>query len=358
MNTPGCYNGHLLVADLDAILDRGESLFRRMAGERLFVTGGTGFFGRWLLEALTHADDRLRLGLRITVLSRSPEAFAARAPALSQYAALDWWRGDVRDFALPPGGYPLIIHAATAASEQLNRARPLKMFDTIVAGTRRVLELADQAGTCAMLLTSSGAVYGRQPSELTHVSEDYGGAPCPHSADSAYGEGKRAAEFLAAASSLPVKIARGFAFVGAFQPLDAHFAAGNFIGDALSAGPIVVRGDGTALRSYLYAGDLVIWLLKILLDAPPARPYNVGSDQAISIGSLAARVADIAGGVPVKRRCEPDGNPPARYVPDIQRARNELGLDMWTDLDTALERTFRFAQQTCATRSRHVSVRQ
>ena len=151
--------------DLDEILNRAEPWLRRLAGERLFITGGTGFFGRWLLEALTWADDRLDLRLRITVLSRDPEAFAHRASALATHRALDWWRGDVRDFTPPPGRFPFVIHAATAASEQLNRTQPLLMFDTIISGTRHVLEFADRAGCAAMLLTSSGAVYGPQPSE-------------------------------------------------------------------------------------------------------------------------------------------------------------------------------------------------
>ncbi|WP_169066978.1 NAD-dependent epimerase/dehydratase family protein [Candidatus Accumulibacter phosphatis] len=339
-------NDHPLAADLDAIIDRAESLFLRLAGERLFVTGGTGFFGRWLLEALTRANDRLHLHLHITVLSRSPEAFSARAPALARHPALSWWRGDVRDFAWPPGSFPLVIHAATAASERLNRAHPREMFDIIVAGTRRILEFADDAGTHALLLTSSGAVYGRQPPDLAHVAENYCGAPDQLSTDSAYGEGKRAAEFLAATSGLPVKIARGFSFVGPFLPLDAHFAAGNFIRDALAGGPIVVRGDGTTLRSYLYAGDLVVWLLKILLDAAKLRPYNVGSDQAIDIATVAFEVADTAGGLSVEILHQPDGTPPARYVPDISRARAELGLDVWTDRAGALHRSLNFSRRS------------
>jgi nucleoside-diphosphate-sugar epimerase len=339
---------HPLGADLDTIIERAEALFVRLAGEQLFLTGGTGFFGRWLLEALTRANDRLHLKLRITVLSRSPEAFTARAPVLAAHPILTWWRGDVRDFTAPPGSYPLVIHAATTASERFNRAQPREMFDTILEGTRRVLEFADDAGTQALLLTSSGAVYGRQPPDLTHVTEDYRGAPDQLSAESAYGEGKRAAEFLAAASGLPVKIARCFSFVGPFVPLEAHFAAGNFIRDALAGGPIIVRGDGTPLRSYLYASDLVVWLLKILLDGAAVRPYNVGSDRAIDIAALAVEVARIAGGIGVETLHQPNGTPPARYVPGIGRARAELDLDVWTDLTRALHSSLCFARTSPA----------
>ncbi len=335
-----------LADDLNDILCRAELLLRRLAGERLFITGGTGFFGRWLLEALTWANDRLDLRLRITVLSRAPDVFAHHAGALAAHPALDWCRGDVRDFTAPLGSFPFVIHAATAASEQLNRTQPLLMFDTIISGTRRVLEFADRAGCTAMLLTSSGAVYGAQPAQTKRLTENYPGAPDPNSPTSAYGEGKRAAEFLCAASGLPVKIARGFAFVGAFLPLDVHFAVGNFIRDAQHHQPIEIRGDGTPLRSYLYASDLVVWLLTILLDGQPHRPYNVGSDRAVSIAELAHAVADAAGGCPIRIHGTPSAQPPQRYVPSIARARDELGLDVWTSLDQALQRTLRWARVT------------
>lgn len=333
-----------LADDLDEILARCESRFRRMAGERIFVTGGTGFFGRWLLEALCAADARLGLDLRITVLSRDPEAFGRTAPHLFAAPAINWWRGDVRDFQPPPGTFPLIIHAATAASKELNVTQPRVMFDTIVDGTRRLLDFAAEASTRALLLTSSGAVYGRQPPEISLVDEEFTGAPVPNSPNSAYAEGKRAAEFLAAASGLPAKIARGFAFVGPYLPLDAHFAAGNFIGDAVAGRPIAIQGDGTPVRSYLYAADLVVWLLAILLDGAPNRPYNVGSDNPISIIELAATIADAAGGLETRALLPPGTLPPERYVPDIGRARGELGLDVWTPLPEALGRTLRWAR--------------
>ncbi|WP_295456425.1 NAD-dependent epimerase/dehydratase family protein [uncultured Thiodictyon sp.] len=335
-----------LATDLNDILNRAEPLLRRLAGERLFVTGGTGFFGRWLLEALTWANDRLNLHLRITVLSRAPDAFARNAAALAAHHALQWWRGDVRDFVAPPGAFPFVIHAATTASEQLNRTQPLAMFDTIVSGTRHLLQFAERAGCHAALLTSSGAVYGPQPATTRRLAEDHAGAPDPNSPTSAYGEGKRAAEFLCAASGLPVKIARGFAFVGPFLPLDTHFAAGNFIRDALNGTAIEIHGDGTPQRSYLYAADLVVWLIAILLDGQPDRPYNVGSDQAVSIAELAQAVADAAGGGTVRIHGTPSGKPPERYVPSIARARAELDLDVWTPLDQALRRTLSWGRAT------------
>lgn len=329
-----------LAANLEVILDRSESRLRGLKGERLFLTGGTGFFGRWLLETLTWANDRLDLDLRITVLSRDPTGFAHQAPHLGNHSTVDWCHGDVRSFKSPDGQFSFVIHAATAASLPLSQAEPLITFDTIVNGTKRVLEFAIDSDCQAFLLTSSGAVYGPQPVDLSHLSEDYTGAPNPNRRESVYGEGKRAAELLCAASGLPTKIARGFAFVGPFLPMDAHFAIGNFIRDAVNNRDILVQSDGTAIRSYLYAADLVVWLLAILLDGKSNYPYNVGSDEPVSIRSLAEQTASLAENTKVTIQMESTGLPIQRYLPSIDRARFELGLDVWTSLDQALKSSF------------------
>ena len=334
--------------DLDHVLEHTRDLWEELRGQRVFITGGTGFFGRWLLESLAWANDRLSLNASALVLSRNPDAFREKAPHLAGHPAIRFHLGDIRSFAFPEGRFSHIIHAATESSTRLNIVDPLHMFDTIVDGTRRALEFARHCGAPGFLLTSSGAVYGRQPPEMTHVPEDYSGAPDPADPRSAYGEGKRAAETLCTLFSkqygIETRVARCFAFVGPHLSLDIHFAIGNFIRDGLKGGPIVVQGDGTPHRSYLYAADLAIWLLTILFRGERNRVYNVGSGESVSIAALAHMVAASFRpevGVVVKGAANP-GKAPERYVPSTARAKQELGLVPRISLPDAIARTIAF----------------
>jgi dTDP-glucose 4,6-dehydratase len=351
----------MLGADLAHVLAHSGSLWEELRARRIFITGGTGFFGCWLLEAFCHANRTYDLGAHAVVLTRTPRRFADKAPHLASDRAITLVQGDVRDFTasalaaqLAPAERRMdfVVHAATEASAALLAEQPLLMLDTIVRGTRSALDLAVATGARRLLLTSSGAVYGLQPGTMTHVPETYAGAPDAASAASAYGEGKRIAETMcacyASAHGIDSLIARCFAFVGPYLPLDTHFAIGNFIRDAMGGEAIRVGGDGTPTRSYLYAADLAIWLWTILLRGTSGRPYNVGSGREVTIAALARTVGDAADPpvpVHVARTPVPGANP-HRYVPDVARAEAELGLREWIPLEAAIERTIDWHRRT------------
>ncbi|BBD54984.1 NAD-dependent epimerase/dehydratase [Planktothrix agardhii NIES-204] len=334
-----------LAQDLDDILVRTDDLWDELRSQRIFITGGTGFFGCWLLESLIWANDKLGLNAEVVVLTRNYDAFRNKAPHLANHPSIQFIIGDVTSFNFPEGNFSHVIHAATEASAKLNEENPLLMFETIVQGTRHTLEFAKLCQAKKFLLTSSGAVYGKQPSDLTHIPEDYMAAPDLTHAQSAYGEGKRAAEMFCTLYGkqygFETKIARCFAFVGPYLPLDTHFAIGNFIRDGLQGCPILVNGDGTPYRSYLYAADLAIWLWTILLKGQSCYPYNVGSDFDLSISRIAHLVAQVfQPQVEVIIAQKPlAGKEVERYVPLTNRALLDLGLKSMIGLEDAIKRT-------------------
>ena len=334
--------------DLDLVLSLTAEFWSRFRGARLFVTGGTGFVGGWLLEVVVHANEVLGSGIEILALTRNPDRATARSPHVFGAPDVKLVAGDVTSFDMKLGDIDLCIHAAADAADSAGAADELRVFDVAVTGTRRVLDLAAASGASRVLVISSGAVYGKQPPTLARMPEDFPGAPGTLDADTAYAQGKRAAEWLGCAharmSGIAVTIARIFALVGPNLPFDGPFAAGNFIRDALNGRAIEIRGDGRAIRSYLYTADACVWLLRILMSGASQQAYNVGSEQELSIAELAQRVVRANGtDLPIKVCQVPDPHTPApRYVPDTAKARGELGLAEYTSLDAALLKTIKW----------------
>ena len=336
----------LPLADLEHVLAHAQRDFESLRGARIFLTGGTGFFGKWLVSSFVHANRSLGLHASMVLLTRNPDRFRSECPDLAADASISLSAGDVCNFEFPSGEFSHVIHGASTAN-----VKPAETFNGIVEGARRTLEFAASSGAHRFLFISSGAVYGPQPSSMTHIPESFSGAPDPLQPNASYGEGKRAAEHLCSvlsrAHGFEATVARCFAFSGPHLPLRANFAIGNFIGDVLENRPIDIQGDGTPYRSYLYAADLAVWLWSLLLSGKNGRGYNVGSDEDLTIAELATVVAEVAG-VKTEIRIAQQPKPGAaalRYVPSIERARTELGLECWIKLRDGIRRTLVWLQK-------------
>lgn len=306
-------------------------------GRRLFVTGGTGFVGRSLLDYFVGSAAKYGAEFEVVVLSRDPEAFLRRFPA---YAGSSWLRfvaGDLDE--LPDAGhFTDLIHAA-ADTHTIDDQ--ITWFDQLVTGTRNALAFAVRSGAERTLFVSSGAIYGAGagafPSEDDSIH-----APALGDATTVYAQGKRAAEHLCALFNkrhgIGCVIARCFAIISPHMPLDGPYAAGNFIRDALSDDrpAIEIRGNPETVRSYINGHDMAHWLCVLLSRGVSGEAYNVGSDEAVSIATLADTVCRILSpDKPV--RFDPVGasRPRSVYVPAVSKAR-ALGLRIETGLEDAI----------------------
>lgn len=260
-------------------------------------------------------------GSHFVVLSRHPDRFLSQNPQFATIKSFSFLQGDIRDFRIPDS-LPIdrIIHAATPAD---NTTDDDEMRSIIVDGTAHVLDIARSKQVKRILYISSGAVYGKQPDDVERIPETQKCEPV-----TAYGKGKLEAEKLCLASGIDTVIARCFAFVGKYLPKDKHYAIGNFMDDCLHERPIIIQGDGTAQRSYLYADDLVEWLLALLEHGNIGQVYNVGSDKAYSIRAIAEQVKNALNS---KTKIEILGNPQqfgkvSRYIPDVSKIKKDLGV--------------------------------
>ena len=324
------------------IMENVGDCWSKLAGKHIFITGGTGFIGKWITGALLTANKFYDLRCKITILTRNANTFHKSNKFISNDPAVDFIDGDVRLLSFFGKSYDIIIHAATDVS---NKNHPIDTFNVCVKGTQSVLDFALKSNASNFLLLSSGAVYGRQPPELNSMSESFNGIPSRTNEQSAYGLGKISAEWLVSEYSrsynLNAKIARCFAFVGPYIPMDKHFAIGNFIRDAIKGNPILINGDGSQVRTYLYSAELSVWLLKILLDGKSGDIFNVGGEKEISIGGLAKLIGILINKkVPIITKKKINGTlPPEKYVPNINLIKEKLGLYPKISLENSIDCT-------------------
>lgn len=300
-----------------------------MRNKRIFITGGTGFFGKSLFRHCRELEEN-----DIVLLTPEPEKEIRESPFLCANKRIEFLYGDIRDFEFPGRDFDYIFHGATTSCKIISDD---EMRSVVIDGTKHILNFAKQNKNLSNLLyISSGAVYGNKYN--FPLNEDLHCAPI-----NVYGRSKFAAEQLCCNSGVPYSIARCFAFVGEYLPLNAHFAIGNFIRDCINNKSIIINGDGTPIRTYLYSGELAHWLWMILSKGESGGTYNVGSDQEISICELAEIVRRVARTRnEIKVLSPPNGVTPHRYVPDISKILSKLKLKVNTSLEDAIKKTLEY----------------
>jgi nucleoside-diphosphate-sugar epimerase len=339
----------MIQQDLMTVLETGVSALEPLRGGCLLITGGTGFVGTWLAEAAAFLNDEFGFGLRCLLMARNTEEFNEAMPHLSQRLEFQMVRSDVRNVRDLPEEVTWIIHAGATPDSRTHNTDPLKTADTIVSGTKAVLEAAIRLPRLdGFLNVSSGLVYGPQPHDLERIAEDafYGFDPSAFGA--VYAECKRLAETLCFAYANQQRIrvvnARPFAFIGPYQHLDRPWAINNFIRDSLHGGPVRILGDGETVRSYMYPADMAVWILVILASGQSGESYNVGSPEAVTLRTAAEAITGhfssppkIVAGMSAARQT---GH--SRFVPDVSRAQNSLGLELKFDLSASIRRTLQW----------------
>ena len=286
----------ILKNDLEYIFFKIKPLINDLKDKTFFITGGTGFFGKWILSTITYLNEFHDLNIKAYVLSRDPKTFIDKHPFLNNNY-LEFIEGDVNKILNFDIEFDYCIHAATEASQKLNSENPEVMLKTIIDGTFNVFDLCLKSFCSSALITSSGGVYGKMSDCKQICESDIGTLNLQH-IDSTYSEGKRVQELIAKIYEekhrMQISIARCFAFLGPYLPLNTHFAAGNFIKNAIEGEDIIINGDGSPVRTYMYAADLVIALFWILIKGESCSPYNVGGQDPVSIRDLAFQVSQFS----------------------------------------------------------------
>lgn len=327
--------------DLDGISDFDPQMWELLREKRIFATGCTGFLGEWIIRSFLHLNQKFNLKAELYCLTRNKKKNEER------FSGIHFVEGDIQSFAFPKGGFDLVIHGATEVAAYQKGSDPSLLLDVSFVGTKRLIDFSKQASVKKILFLSSGAAYGTQPLELPLLEESYSGAPDPRNSKSTYGEAKRLGELLLFNQEIPATSARIFATYGPFLPLESQYAFSNFLESFLKQEKIVIKSNGLTTRSYLYAGDLVLWLWILLLKGKDKEIYNVGSEEEISIHDLAKKMSTLLG---AKTEIEIQGRELSfgRYIPSNHKIRTEFKIDQLVPLETGIMKSFEFLKDPYA----------
>lgn len=315
----------------------------KLGNAHILLTGGTGFFGSWVLVSFA-ALREMGLPIEMTVLSRAPEAFLAKNPSFSNMPGLSFRKGDVTDATIP-FSITHILHFATSGAKAETPQQEAEIRRTVVEGTRHMLSEGKRVSAARLLMASSAAVYGATSSDLLTESLVASHSSTAISAKlTPYGQAKREAEALCAAASasrdIETVVARGFTFCGPLFPSTGPYVISSLMTSVLNGLPLQVRTP-EAQRSFMDGRDLVVGLWKLLAQGRDGEAYNVGSEEMVSMSELADIMRSVAlkvslrvpevklVGAPLTRSTvqEREREPELDIVrPSIAKLRNEFGF--------------------------------
>ena len=309
---------------------------------RALITGGAGFIGSHLAEAL------FAQGTEVVVVDNLSTGSLSNIETLRSADRFEFIEGDIRDEALMDAQAKRcdwILHLAAAVGVQLIADKPVHTIETNIGGTQTVLEAANKFNR-RIFLASSSEVYGK--SEAVPFSEDDDLVMGSTSLSRwAYACSKAIDEFLGQAFSrqygLPVVIARFFNTIGPRQTGQYGMVVPRFVERALRGEPIEIYGTGRQTRCFCYVGDLVEAVIGLMAsDQAAGGVFNIGSSEEVTIETLADRVIAATGSSSKKKLVSYEtayGRPiedMMRRKPNIERIENTIGWKPKTSLDQAL----------------------
>ncbi len=280
--------GNHLEEDALSIAIEFPNLFRQLHQKKIFITGGSGFFGRWVMAVLKAAIEFYTLETEVFLLTRQ-EINLLRKPVW-----LNKISGDIKnfDFKKLPSSMDFILHMAASSNPKDYQNKPESMFEDIVLGAQRILEYGGFSQAKKILVTSSGAVYGKKSRVDQPIREDL--IPDLWGAD-IYSRAKYEAEKIFIFSNIPFVIARCFAFYGETQPIGHGFAIADMQDQIKKFGKIEIKNPGT-IRSFMYMGDMVRALFLLLFKPEIEGVFNVGGEKPELILETAHKIAPLCPG--------------------------------------------------------------
>jgi len=303
---------------------------------RVVITGGAGFLGSHLADALLGRGDH------VVAIDNLVTGVRANIEHLFGTPGFTFVEQDVSNFVSVPGDVDAVLHFASPASPIDYLEMPIQTLKVGSLGTHNTLGLAKAKGA-TYLLASTSEVYG---DPLVHPQpEEYWGNVNPVGPRGVYDEAKRFSEAMTMAyrraHGVDTRIVRIFNTYGPRMRPDDGRVISNFVVQALRGEPLTVYGDGSQTRSFCFVDDEIRGLVA-LLDSGAHDPVNLGNPNEFTILELAEIVLDVTGSSSTIEHHPLPTDDPAQRKPDITRARQILGWEPHVDLRTGIEKTVEY----------------
>ena len=351
----------VVTTDLERICSRLEPEFATMQGKCLFISGGAGFLGYYLIRAVLHWNET-RPGdapIQVTACDNYIRGVPDWLATLSSKPSLTLLKHDITA-PLPEtvGDLDFVIHAASIASPTYYRKHPIATMDANVNGLRLLLDscceqLAAGHPVSGFLFFSTSEIYGDPPPDQIPTAETYRGNVSCTGPRACYDESKRFGETLcvnfARQFGLPITTARPFNNFGPGLKITDRRVIPDFARDLIAGKDLVLLSDGSPTRTFCYVADAIVGYFKILVCGRSAEAYNIGNDSPeismLELAEMLVRIGreqfDYAGRVVRDASREKDylTDNPQRRCPSIVKAKSELGFNPEISVEEGLRRT-------------------
>jgi UDP-glucuronate decarboxylase len=350
----------IVADDLDTVVGNLSDELKQLAGKRLLLTGGAGFLGYYLVQAVLRAnEDRAREPTELTVFDNYVRGVPAWLEGLAGNEHLTLREHDIR-MPLPADmdDFEFVVHAAGIASPTYYRQHPIETMDANVNGLRSLLDWSVRQGERGrpvegFLFFSSSEIYGDPTPADIPTPETYRGNVSCTGPRACYDESKRYGETLcvnfAGQHGLPVRIARPFNNYGPGLKITDRRVIPDFARDILEDRDVVMLSDGSATRTFCYVSDAVTGYYKVMVRGHDGEAYNIGVEEPeVSMTELAERLAELGRthfgyrGAVVRRTSDERDylvDNPSRRCPVIAKAREHLDYAPRVGLDEGLRRS-------------------
>lgn len=319
---------------------------KKLKNTTCVITGGAGFVGQWTASLVDYLNRHYFFNTELVLIDKQFDLLKLTRPDLCQNKAIRLVKLDIRNIQELPSETNWVIHAAASPDNRMHASNPCEIMSVIADGTAAILKVLERCSHLHMFLNiSSGQIYGNQELGAEPIDEKTTSSVNCATATSSYAEAKRYAETLCQAYrsqyKMPVVNVRPFTFMGPFQSMYGPWALNSFIRDALINHSLRVLGDGQTIRSYMYASDMAVWLLTILLNAESGEVFNIGHPDGINLADLANLIVnELQEEVPIQLNM---GNlnhrHHSKFVPNVDLAMKRFELDIACDLSYSLRKT-------------------